>query len=576
MNRFIRTWVAIGWACLATGIARAEPRPNVVFILADDLGIMDIAAYAARFTGAAPREIYYQTPHLDRLVSDGLAFSQAYACQLCSPTRASLLTGKNAARLGFTTATPGSVRSYYNQGRTPPPGYLPHDAVYWGDQIEIEQALWNGSTLLALPSGRTLDGERDETTLAEAMTDHQAVFIGKWHVGGHGAAGWQPGDQGFREISYFDAGGSPYFKWARHWNNRRKHHAAMPQEELRIGRTGPQFGHDYLTDELTEHAVRFIEARARQTEPFFLYLCHFAVHSPWQAKADDVADFKGRSTRGWNTQDHPVYAAMVRALDASVGRIREALRQTGQADNTILVFMSDNGGVNWRPDGPTVNSPFKGGKAMLFEGGIRVPLILCWPGRVRGGRWCDVPVHASDLFPTLLDLTGYDLTPYLHGCGIDGRSFKGLLEDPANAKRTYARDTFIWHYPFNVIPPHPDDGLPLTPHSAIRKGDYKLVHDWNGRLWLYNIQRDPVEADELSDQEPERARALFRELHDWLDAHVARKYHPALNPDYEPARAKPGREFIDLRAMILGKDRAIRRAAGDVRLRNGNPVPPPR
>lgn len=577
MTTFLRLLCGLGLSVAAMPTPWAGARPNVVFILADDLGIVDIAAYAAHFTGASTQEIYYQTPHLDRLVTDGLAFSQAYACQLCSPTRAALLTGKNAARLGFTTATPGSVRSYYNQGQSPPVGYLSQDAIYWGDDIRIEQVFWNGSTLLALPAGQPGDQGRDEITLAEALTDHQSAFIGKWHVGGHGSQGWQPTAQGFQEISYFDAGGSPFFNWSRHWNNRTKPHPAMPQPELLMGRTGADYGHDYLTDELTEHAVRFIEARSQQPkDPFFLYLCHFAVHSPWQAKASDVADFNDRSTRGWNGQDHAVYAGMVRALDDSVGRIRETLHRTGQADNTVLVFMSDNGGVNWRPDGPTTNAPFKGGKAMLFEGGIRVPLVVCWPGRITPGRWCAVPVHASDLFPTLLDLTGYDVTPYLRDARIDGRSLKPLLQDPGNASGTYSRKAFFWHYPFNVIPPHPDDGLALTPHSAIRKGDYKLIHDWSGRLWLHDLRTDPYERDNLAEKQPQRAQALFRELHDWLDANVELKYHPALNPDYDPSGAAQTHPFVDLRRKILGKDRAIRQAESDVRLRNGNPVPPRR
>jgi len=341
---------------------------NVIFILADDLGICDVRAYAQRFTGTAIQEMYYETPHLDRLVSEGMAFSQAYACQLCSPTRASLLTGKNAARVGVTTATPGSVRSYYNQGINPPAGYLPQDAIYWGDNIKVEQALVNGSTLLALPAGQPGDRGRDEITLAKALKGHHSAFIGKWHLGGHGAEGWQPKDQGFEELSYFDAGGSIYFNWRKQWNQRRKSHEGMPQEQLWMGKTGQDFGKTYLTDELTEHAVQFLKQRVSQKQPFFLYFCHFSVHTPIQAKQEDVAYFKNKPTRGWNGHDNPTYAAMVRALDDSVGRILDTLEQTGLDDNTLVVFMSDNGGVMYVQEGPTDNAPFKGGKAMLFEG----------------------------------------------------------------------------------------------------------------------------------------------------------------------------------------------------------------
>ncbi|MHC4143391.1 MAG: sulfatase [Planctomycetota bacterium] len=540
---------------LSLAAQAAEQPTNVVFILADDLGICDIGAYAQRFTGTPIQKMYYETPHLDRLVSEGMAFSQAYACQLCSPTRASLLTGKNAARVGMTTATPGSVRSYYNQGIEPPAAYLPQDAIYWGDKIKAEQALANGSTLLALPAGQPGDRARDEITLAEALKHYHSAFIGKWHLGGHGAKGWQPKDQGFEELSYFDAGGSIYFSWRKQWNQRRKIHEGMPQEQLWMGKTGQNFGKTYLTDELTEHEFLKQKASQKQKQPFFLYFCHFSVHTPIQAEKEDVAYFQNKPTRGWNGHDNPTYAAMVRALDDSVGRVLSTLEQTGLDDNTLVVFMSDNGGVMYVQEGPTDNAPFKGGKAMLFEGGIRVPLVFRWKGRIQAGQWCDIPVHAMDLFPTLLDLAGYDVTPYIELGGIDGRSFKGLLRDPGNRQRSYTRDTFYWHYPFNVIVKHPDDGVALAPHSAIRQGDYKLIHDWSGRLLLHNIVQDPFEKRDLSETMPDK------------DMQVEVKYHPALNPNYRPEKETRSRPFIDLRAKYLGPDRAIRRPKTDPRLK---------
>jgi len=554
---------------LSLGAQAAEQPKNVIFILADDLGMCDVTAYAQRFTGTAIQEMYYETPHLDRLVSEGMAFSQAYACQLCSPTRASLLTCKNEARVGVTTATPGSVRSYYNQGIDPPAGYLPQDALYWGDNIRAEQALVNGSTLLALPAGQPGDRARDEITLAEALKDYHSAFIGKWHLGGHGAEGWQPQYQGFEALAYFDAGGSQYFNWHTPWNRRQKIHPAMPQAQLRMGKTGKDFGKHYLTDELTEHALQFLRDRAAQQrqDPFFLYFCHFSVHTPIQAKQEDVAYFQDKPTRGWNGHDNPTYAAMVRALDDSVGRILETLEHTGLEDNTLVVFMSDNGGVMYVQEGPTDNAPFKGGKAMLFEGGVRVPLVFRWKGRIQAGQWCDIPVHASDLFPTLLDLAGYDVTPYIELGGIDGRSFKGLLRDPENRRQSYTRDTFFWHYPFNVIVKHPDDGVALAPHSAIRQGDYKLIHDWSGRLLLYNIVQDPFEKRDLSETMPDKTRAMFVRLHDWLDTQVDVKYHPALNPNYLPEKEVRTRPFIDLRAKYLGPERAIRSPQSDPRLK---------
>jgi arylsulfatase A-like enzyme len=551
------------------GFSASAEKPNVVFILADDLGIVDINAYAARFTGAKPAQMYFETPHLDRLVREGTAFSQAYACQLCSPTRSSLLTGKYAARVGFTTAVGGNVRTFYNQGMSPPRGYLAQDALFWADKIDIPQALLNGTTIDALPSGQPADQGRDETTIAEAMTRHQSAFIGKWHLGGHGSKGWQPRDQGFEEISYFDEGGSPYFKWRELWDSRKQTYPQMPQPELWKGRAGPNRGKDYVTDELTEHAVEYLRARAQvpaaDAKPFFLYLCHFAVHTPFQGPAAEVARFEKKATRGWNGHDNAVYAAMLQRLDDSIGRITETLRSTGLDANTLLVFMSDNGGVMYTSPLATNNAPFKGGKALHYEGGIRVPLIFRWAGRVPAGKWCDVPVDCNDLFPTILDLAGYDVRPHYAAGKIDGRSLAPLFGDLANAKKGYPRDTHYWHYPLNVIVKDPDDGQPSAPHSTIRVGDWKLIFDWSGVLKLYNIAADPFEQNELSAAQPERTAALFRQLNDWLDANVDVKYTPALNPAYDPAKEARARPFVDLRKKYLGEARAIRAASSDPR-----------
>jgi len=566
MNRF---YILLFFLTLTSSTGVHAEKPNVIVILADDLGIVDINAYAARFTDASTSQMYYETPNLDRLTREGLAFSQAYACHLCSPARASLLTGKYAARVGFTTAVGGTVRTFYNQAIEPPTGYVAQDALVWQDKIEIEQALLNGTTRDALASGHPSDQGQDETTLAEAMTEHESAFIGKWHVGGHGSKGWQPADQGFEEISYFDEGGSPYFNWRGVWDNDQKLYPKMPQSKLLRGKSGGYLGNDYLTDELTEHAVDYLQRQAdsqrKTNKPFFLYFCHFAVHTPFQGPSEEVAYFEQKDSRGWNGHNNAVYAAMLRRLDVSVGRILDTLEETGLDDNTIIVFMSDNGGVMYTDPVATNNAPFKGGKGTHFEGGIRVPLVIRHQGNVAANRWCNVPVDCNDIFPTVLELAGYSVSDYIKPDGIDGRSIAPLIEDPSNAKGEYSRDTFFQHYPLNVIVKNPEDGLPSAPSSAIRSGNWKLIFDWSGALRLYNVAEDPYEQNDLSEAMPEKARQMFVQLNDWIDDNVDVKYTPAINPDYDPAKEVRKRPFVDLRRQYLGDNRAIRTIENDPR-----------
>lgn len=554
---------------LITSMLAFAERPNVVVIVADDLGIVDVNTYASRFTDATPAEMFYETPNLDRLVNEGLAFSQAYACHLCSPARASILTGKYAARTGFTTAVGGNVRTFYNQAIDPPEGYVAQDAIVWQDKIAIQQALLNGTTRDALASGHPLDQGDDETTLSEAMPDHVSAFIGKWHLGGHGSIGWQPKANGFDEISYFDEGGSPYFHWRELWDSQRLHFPTTPQKVSHKGKSGGDLGHDYLTDELTQHAVDFLKQQSQRSnsddQPFFLHFCHFAVHTPFQGRADDIAHFESKPTKGWNGHDNAIYASMLKALDRSVGTILDTLAETGLDDNTLVVFISDNGGVMYTNPLATNNAPFKGGKGTHFEGGIRVPMVVRWKGHVESGRWCDVPVDCNDIFPTVLDLAGYGFADHCRPGGIDGRSIAPLIADPRNKQQGYKRDTFYWHYPLNVIVKSPEDDFPSAPSSAIRQGDWKLIFDWSGALRLYNIADDPFEANNLSGSMPDQANALFIQLNDWIDANVDVKYTPAINPDYDATKEARDRPFVDLRRQILGPDRAIRTTQDDPR-----------
>lgn len=517
LSRLFGTTLAL---VLLSSAAYAETdRPHIVFILADDLGIMDVGAYATHLTDTTNDELFYETPNIDSLVDRGIAFSQAYANQLCSPTRAAILTGRVASRIGVTTATP-NTRTYYNQGIEPPEGYSPHDAFAHRDRIEGSLAWSNGHTNTAVSP--------ELPTLPDVLATHDCAYIGKWHLGGHGALGQQPRDHGFEEIAYFDAGGSPYFNWRRLWDRKEPHFATMPQEELTIGNSGAATDEEYLTDDLTLQAIDYLKKRANTPdEPFFLYFAHFSVHTPLQAKDETIAHFDAKPQKGVNGQSHATYAAMVKHLDDSVGAIMQALQDTGLAENTLVVFTSDNGGVEYTNPAATDNYPFKGGKACLYEGGVRVPLVFYQPGRFDAATWCDTPVNCVDFLPTFAELTG-NITPD----NIDGQSLCELL---ANPNADTPERTFYWHYPYNVIVKHPDNGHPLTPHSAIRTGDLKLIWDWQGRLELYDIERDPYEQTNLAESMPEKTQAMFSQLKTWLRENVEPRYFPVRNPDYDPA-----------------------------------------
>ena len=481
-------------AAEVAGATPNEQRPNIIFILADDLGYMDVCAFAHRVTGTPVDSMFFETPHIDRLVEEGMAFSNAYVCPLSSPTRSSLLTGKYAARLGFTTAMPARDTWYMLNEKPPHPGYA-HDAISHADDIRIEQALINGKSNSAIPAGLAWDEGRKEVVLPEAMEGYHTAFIGKWHVGGFGAEGYQPGDRGFDEVpAYFDAGGSAHFGWRGGWNDRSKRrYPKMPQQEWKIGDAGTESGESY-----------------------------------------------------------PVYAGLVRGLDNSVGKILDKLEEAGIEENTLVVFLSDNGGIDGKitpHDLITNNSPYVGGKATLFEGGVKSPLVFRWKGHIEGGTWDDRSlIDASDLFPTLLEFAGIDPTPYYTEQQIDGRSFYSLFQQQKGKKRViFSRDTLYWHYPFNVIYNNPVDGLPLTPHSAVRVGDMKLIYDWHGRLYLFDMAKDPYETHNLAARRAKDTRRLFGVLVQWLDRNVEARYLPVKNPDYDKSKeSRKETPYVDL------------------------------
>lgn len=428
-------------------------RPNVVLFLIDDLGWADLGCYGSTF---------HQTPQLDRLAAGGLRFTQAYAaCPVCSPTRASIVTGKYPARLHLTDWLPGR-----------------------GDRPD--QRLARPPLRQELPLA--------ETTLAEALSavGYATAHIGKWHLGGEG---YGPLEQGYGLNVAGDHTGTPMSYFAP-FRGTRGGEPARFMTGLEHAPPG-----EYLTDRLTAEAERFLTQHADR--PFFLSLCHFAVHTPIKAPSEaDVARFDP-TDRPPGQQRNPIYAAMLWRVDQSVGRIMARLKELGVAERTIVIFTSDNGGlaVSEGPNTPaTTNAPLREGKGYLYEGGIRVPLLVHWPAGIPQSRVCDAPVCSLDLFPTLVELCGGRAAG-----GVDGVSLAQLWREGTAPRR----DVLYWHYPH-----YSNQGG--RPGGAVRAGDWKLIEFYeDGRRELFHLGRDPREARNLSAAEPETVERLGRMLADW-------------------------------------------------------------
>jgi len=444
LNRrlFLRSGAAGTLGCIAGAWARpamakeeeAPPKkPNFVFFLVDDLGWRDVGCYGTKF---------YETPAIDRLASEGMRFTDAYAaCPVCSPTRASILTGKYPARLNLTDWIPG---------------HKPKDPKLLVPAFHQELPL-------------------AEVTIAEALkaAGYACASIGKWHLGGEP---YYPDKQGFD----LNVGGTAKGQPPRYFSP-----YGIPT--LADGPKG-----EYLTDRLADEAEKFIEQN--RDRPFFLYLPHFAVHTPIQGKEEITAKYARKPPDG--DQKNATYAAMIESVDDSVGRVMKKLQDLGLADRTVLFFMSDNGGLA----GVTSNAPLRGGKGTLYEGGIREPMIVKWPGVVRSGTTASTPVTSTDFYPTILEMAGLPPKPEQH---VDGLSLVPLLKESGPLRR----DTLYWHYPHYHR---------TTPAGALLHGDWKLIEYFeDGRLELYNLRDDIGEQHDLASAMPEKARELQKMLADW-------------------------------------------------------------
>jgi arylsulfatase A-like enzyme len=454
-----------------------EEKPNVLFILADDLGWADLA-----YTGS----ILYETPNVDRLATEGMIFTEAYAaCPVCSPSRAAILSGKYPARLILTDWIPGN----------PPAKDQQLAAPQFKKQLELE-----------------------EITLAEAMKKegYRTFFAGKWHLGEDEK--YYPGNQGFDINIAGNSKGHPpsYF-------------SPYKNPQLADGPEG-----EYLTDRLTDETIRFLGQN--KAFPFLAFLSFYTPHMPLQGKPEKVEKYSRKLeeihygcevlnleglTYHKNFQDDPRYAAMVESMDENIGRLLDTLEQMGIAENTIIIFTSDNGGMSTSGNKspiPTSNFPLRAGKGYLYEGGIHEPLIIRWPGRIQPGR-CSEPVTGTDFYPTILDLAGIELQPEQH---VDGISLAPLLLEDGEIDR----EAIYWHFP------HYSGGLGGRPSGAVRKGKYKLIEFYEDmHVELYDLETDIMEKQDISARMPEKCGELTQMLHRWredVNAHM-----PGPNPDYE-------------------------------------------
>jgi arylsulfatase A len=437
-------------------------RPNIVFFLIDDLGYGDLGCYGNTFC---------ETPNIDRLAREGMRFTNAYAsAPVCSPSRASILTGQSPARLQLTQWIPGVV--------------YPHKKLR---EAASAQHLASGVATIA---GRL------------RRAGYQTASIGKWHLGGDG---YLPENFGFDINIAGDLQGKPpsYFGPFQFHNLK--------------GYTKD----DYLTDVLTEKMDAYVQQAAAKG-PFFLYMAEYSVHLPLEAKVAMVEKYRRKN--GGKDEPDPVYAAMIESTDLALGSLRATLERAGVADNTIIILTSDNGGVGFQGrDLHRIanNGDLRAGKGFLYEGGIREPLIVRWPGVTHPGSSCDVPVTGEDFLPTLLQLAGAGATSQ----PCDGIDISGLFR----GEKAPSRDALYWHYPH-----YSDQGG--TPTGAIRKGDWKLIEFFeDSHVELYNLALDPREQYDFSSSFASQAEELRRKLHDWRARMNAAM--PTPNPDYDPVLA---------------------------------------
>ena len=473
---------AVSLGCAGMAIPKPKKKLNMVFLLIDDLGWKDLGCFGSSF---------YETPNIDKLASESMKFTDAYAaCPVCSPTRASIMTGKYPARMDntdwFGAPQPDEVHRHHTR----------HKPV--------------------LPAPYSENLALEEVTLAEAFKDagYKTFFAGKWHLGE--TEKYWPERQGFD----VNKGGHV---WGGPWGGK-KYFSPYGNPRLEDGPEG-----EYLPDRLAMETVKFI--KEHKGKPFLAYLSFYSVHTPLMTREDLKLRYQAKKNRlglkaDWvmedrlkvrAVQEHAIYAGMVYAMDQAVGKVLDALKEMGLDENTAVFFMSDNGGLSTAEGAPTSNLPLRCGKGWLYEGGIREPMMIKWPGVTKGGSSCAEPVTSTDFYPTMLEMAGLASKPEQH---VDGMSMVPLLKG-----KQMDRGAIYWHYPH-----YGNQGG--APGSAIREGRWKLI-EWfeDGRLELYNLKRDIGEKNNLTNKHPEIVKRLHTKLTTWRKEMNAK--YPSPNPNAE-------------------------------------------
>ncbi|NME68058.1 sulfatase [Flammeovirga aprica JL-4] len=475
--------------------AKNKPKPNVIFILVDDLGYMDLGCYGSSF---------YETPNLDGLAKKSVMFTNAYAASpVCSPTRSSVMTGKYPSRIKMTnhSGIAGPKGPGYKMNAPKPVGSLP----------------------------------LEEYTLAEAMKDNGyfTAHVGKWHLQNHGEKGkaHYPEAHGFDvNVAGHNAGqpGSYFFPYQhpKHiWSNVPGLEDGLPEE--------------YLTDRLTTEAINIIQEK--REKPFFLNLWYYTVHTPLEGKKEKIEKYIKKAKKMGidgvldgvpehnhyqkKIQNNLSYAAMVESMDENIGRIIASLKKEGLYDNTIIIMTSDNGGLSTGRGAysATSNLPLRAGKAWVYEGGIREPLLVYWPEKTKKGVQCNEPVVSTDFYPTILDMVGAKKVNEQH---LDGESLLPLLK---NSNASLKREALYFHYP------HYHNENSMGPSGAIRMGDYKLVERFDDMsVELYNLKDDLGETKDISKENPELTAKMKEKLHKWRKETDA--VMPTMNTNYDSSK----------------------------------------